>query len=231
MTSLAKSQSSFKLTAFIFCTLLVAAVCSHAADDAPNPALLDPSLAKDSAPDRFRVQFETTAGNFTVEVVKAWAPNGADRFFNLVKIGYYDDTAFFRVIQAPRPFMAQVGIHGDPKVTAAWQAAPIKDDPVITPNTRGTLTFAMPAAPNRRTTQFYINYTDNSYLSQHGNFAPFGQVIEGMEIVDSIFAEYGECGPRGNGPRQDLLSKQGNAYLKKEFPKLDYIKTARIVSE
>jgi peptidyl-prolyl cis-trans isomerase A (cyclophilin A) len=221
-------------TVFVLCTLLLAVGVSCSAADGktnPNQALLDPSLAVETAPDAFRVLVTTTAGNFTIEAYRGWAPHGADRFFNLVKMGYYDNTAFFRVIRSPRAFMAQLGLHGDPKVTAAWQSAPIPDDPIIKPNIRGTVTFAMTDAPNSRTTQFFINYADNSYLSQHGKFAPFGKVIEGMEVVDALYSGYGEPGPRGNGPRQDLLTSQGNAYLKEFFPKLDYIKTARIVSE
>ncbi|MCP4898942.1 MAG: peptidylprolyl isomerase [bacterium] len=218
----------------MICSLLLTVGTVAVADDGgqeTNPALLDPAKAVETAPDSFRVLVATTAGDFTIEVTREWAPHGVDRFYNLVKVGYYDDTAFFRVIQSPRPFMAQIGLHGNPKVTAAWQAAAIPDDPIVAPNTRGAVTFAMRGQANSRTTQFFINFADNSYLSEHGKFAPFGRIVEGMDVVDSLYSGYGECGPRGNGPRQDLLTAQGNTYLKEHFPELDYIKTARIVAE
>ncbi len=196
--------------------------------DRNSPTLLKPSAATKVAPDVFAVKFVTTAGGFVVEVHRDWAPNGADRFFNLVKLGFYDDTAFFRVVRKPRPFMAQVGFNGDPRVNAAWRAAPIKDDPVKQPNKRGYVTFAQTNRPNSRTTQFFINYTNNSYLDGHG-FAPFGKVVEGMDVVDSLYSGYGEGAPQGNGPSQARIASEGNAYLKAEFPKLDYILTATVV--
>ncbi len=196
--------------------------------DRNTSALLKPSAATETAPDVFTVKFVTTAGDFLVEVHRQWAPIGADRFFNLVKMGYYDDTAFFRVVRKPRPFMAQVGFNGDPKVNAAWRSAPIKDDPVKQPNKRGYVTFAKTNRPNSRTTQFFINYTNNSYLDGHG-FAPFGKVVEGMDVVDSLYSGYGEGAPQGNGPNQARIASEGNAYLKAEFPKLDYILTATVV--
>jgi peptidyl-prolyl cis-trans isomerase A (cyclophilin A) len=197
----------------------------------PHPALLDPTLATATAPEVFRVRVETTKGPFVIEVRRGLAPHGADRFFNLVTIGYYDDCAFFRVLREPRPFMAQVGYHGDPAVTRAWREATIDDDPIAIPNTRGTVTFAMSGAPNSRTTQFFVNYTDNSYLKEYGAFAPFGRVVEGMEVVDSLYAGYGEGAPEGFGPSQRLIQLKGNAFLKEQFPKLDYIRRATIVKE
>jgi peptidyl-prolyl cis-trans isomerase A (cyclophilin A) len=186
-------------------------------------ALLDPSRAQARAPDRFRVRFDTTKGPFVVEVERALAPRGADRFYNLVKAGFYDDVTFFRVIPN---FMAQFGIHGKPEVAAAWKDAQIKDDPVKGSNRRGTITFAT-AGPNTRTTQLFINFKDNTSLDGMG-FAPFGTVVDGMEVVDSIYSGYGEGAPSGAGPSQQRAQQAGNAYFRSAFPKLDHIKTARV---
>jgi peptidyl-prolyl cis-trans isomerase A (cyclophilin A) len=190
-----------------------------------NPALLDPSLATEKAPDSFKVKMETTAGDFVIEVHREWAPRGADRFFNLVKIGYYDNTAFYRVIKG---FMAQIGMNGDPEVTQAWMDARIRDDVVTQSNTKGMVTFAMSGDPNSRTAQIFINYGDNAYLDEMG-FAPFGKVVEGQESVDALYGGYGEGAPRGKGPSQSRLFRGGNDYLKGEFPELDYVVTATIV--
>jgi peptidyl-prolyl cis-trans isomerase A (cyclophilin A) len=190
----------------------------------PNPALLDPSLATEKAPDLYRVQMETTAGNFIIEVHREWAPRGADRFYNLVKIGYYSDVAFFRVLKG---FMAQAGFHGDPAVSKVWLNARIKDDPVKQKNYPGTVTFAT-GGPNTRTAQFFVNYGDNSYLDDSG-FAPFGKVVEGFESVQQLHSGYGEGEPNGKGPAQGKVYGRGNAYLKAEFPELDYIVKATIV--
>lgn len=184
----------------------------------------DPAKLTAKAPETFKVKFETTKGDFTIEVTRALAPNGADRFYNLVRSGYFKDVAFFRVI---RGFMCQFGIHGDPKVASAWRAAQIPDDPVKASNTRGAITFAT-AGPNTRTTQLFINFGDNSGLDRQG-FSPFGKVAEGMEVVDKINGEYGEGAPRGRGPDQSRTQTEGNAYLKKDFPNLDYIKSASIL--
>jgi peptidyl-prolyl cis-trans isomerase A (cyclophilin A) len=194
--------------------------------DDRNPALLDPSLAAAKAPDAFRVKLETTKGEVVILVNRSWAPNGADRFFNLVKIGYYDDVAFYRVI---RGFMAQCGFNGDPDVSRVWSNAQIPDDPVIQANTRGMVTFAQPSAPNARTTQFFVNFGDNTYLKDHGAFAPFGKVLSGMDVMDSIYAGYGEGAPRGKGPSQPRVAREGNSYLREGYPQLDYIKRATIV--
>lgn len=176
-----------------------------------------------TAPAEFRVRVETSRGPFTVLVVRAWAPRGADRFYNLVRHGFYDEARFFRVIPG---FVAQFGIHADPSVSTAWREAAIPDDPPRQSNLRGTVVFAT-AGPNTRTTQVFINFRDNPRLDRMG-FAPFGKVIQGMEIVDALYSGYGEGPPQGIGPRQDLLQKEGNAYLKKEFPELDFVKTARL---
>jgi len=186
--------------------------------------LSNPSTLTEKAPETFKAQFDTTKGKFTVEVTRSLAPNGADRFYNLVRAGFFNDVAFFRVIPG---FMCQFGIHGDPKVSAAWRTANIQDDPVKASNTRGAITFAT-AGPNTRTTQLFINFGDNVNLDRMG-FAPFGKVVEGMDVVDKINGEYGEGAPGGRGPNQGLIQAQGNAYLKKDFPNLDYIKSVTIV--
>ena len=187
--------------------------------------LMNAAALNEKAPDAFRVKFETSKGDFVVEVNRAWAPNGADRFYNLVKSGYYDEVRFFRVI---RGFMAQFGINGDPAVNAVWRGAMILDDPVKEANKRGTLTFAKAPGPNTRTTQLFINYGDNSRLDQDG-FSPFGKVIQGLEVVDGMYAEYGDGVPRGNGPDQSRLQNEGNKYLQDQFPKMDFIKKATVV--
>ena len=190
-----------------------------------SPGFADPAKLTAKAPETFKAQFDTTKGNFTIEVTRSLATNGADRFYNLVRSGYFTDVAFFRVIPG---FMCQFGIHGDPRVSAKWREATIPDDPVKGSNTRGTITFAT-AGPNTRTTQLFINYGDNSRLDGDG-FAPFGKVSAGMDVVDKINGEYGEGAPGGRGPDQGRIQMEGNAYLKKDFPNLDYIKSATIVS-
>jgi peptidyl-prolyl cis-trans isomerase A (cyclophilin A) len=187
-------------------------------------ALLQPAALVAKAPDIYEVKFVTTKGDFTVKVTRAWAPNGADRFHNLVKHGYYNGAAFFRVLDG---FMAQFGIHANPRVSQVWQTARIMDDPVKKSNTRGFITFAT-AGPNTRTTQVFINYGNNANLDPMG-FAPFGEVRMGMEVVDKLYSGYGEGAPNGRGPRQDLIQSQGSAYLEKEFPKLDTIKSATLL--
>lgn len=187
------------------------------------PDFTDPAKLTEKSPETFKAKFETTKGNFTIEVTRSLSPNGADRFYNLVRSGYFKDVAFFRVIPG---FMCQFGIHGDPKVSAAWRKAQIPDDPVKGSNTRGVITYAM-AGPNTRTTQFFISFGDNSRLDNTG-FSPFGKVTEGMEIVDKINGEYGEGAPSGRGPNQNRIQMEGNAYLKKDFPNLDYIKSATV---
>jgi peptidyl-prolyl cis-trans isomerase A (cyclophilin A) len=186
----------------------------------PNQAnLTNPALFNALAPDSFQVKFETSKGDILVEVTRAWAPNGADRFYNLVKNGYYDGCRFFRVVEE---FMAQFGINGDPKVNSVWMHAKIKDDPVKQSNTRGFVTFAFVDA-NSRATQVFINSSDNSYLDELG-FSPFGKVTAGLEVVDAIYNKYGET------PDQTKIQLEGNAYLEKTFPNLDYIKSATIVT-
>jgi peptidyl-prolyl cis-trans isomerase A (cyclophilin A) len=209
-------------------TAVATAAPTPRAETVPSPAspsvLLDPSRASERAPGRFRVRFETTKGTFVVEVMREWAPQGADRFYNLVRAGYYDDVAFFRVIEG---FMVQFGINGDPRVNAAWQVARIPDDPVTQSNRRGTVTYAM-AGPDTRTTQLFINFRDNKGLDSQG-FAPFAAVVEGLAVVDSLYSGYGEGAPRGMGPDQGRAQAEGNAYLRGSFPRMDFVRTARVV--
>ena len=186
--------------------------------------LSDPASLTEQAPPVYKAKFDTSKGSFVVEVHRDWAPNGADRFYNLVKNGYFNDARFFRVIEG---FMVQFGINGDPKISAVWREANIKDDPVKQSNERGMITFAT-AGPDTRTTQVFINFGDNAGLDGQG-FAPFGKVISGMDVVDSLFAGYGEGSPSGRGPNQGIVQSLGNAYLDKAFPKLDYINKATIV--
>ena len=183
--------------------------------------------APNAAATTYRALFSTSKGDFTVQVTREWAPKGAERFYELVQSGFFDGVRFFRVLRNPRPFMAQFGISGDAAVSAKWKDANIPDDPVKESNTRGRITFAT-AGPNTRTTQMFINYADNSRLDPQG-FSPIGEVIAGMEVVDQLYADYGEGAPDGRGPDQERIEKEGNAYLEKDFPNLDYVKTARII--
>lgn len=185
--------------------------------------MLNPATLNETAPAVYKATFDTSKGPFAVEVHRDWAPNGADRFYNLVKNGFYNDSRFFRVISG---FMVQFGINADPKISAPWREAQIKDDPVTESNKRGFITFAT-AGPNTRTTQVFINFNDNSALDRQG-FAPFGRVVSGMNVVDSLYSGYGEGAPRGQGPDQGRIQREGNAYLTREFANLDYIKKASI---
>lgn len=190
-----------------------------------SPGFADPAKLAAKAPETFKVQFNTTKGKFTIEVTRSLAPNGADRFYNLVRSGYFTDVAFFRVVSG---FMCQFGIHGDPNVSARWREAAIPDDPVKGSNTRGTITFAT-AGPNTRTTQLFINFGDNTQLDGQG-FAPFGKVVQGMDVVDKIYSDYGDAAQfGGHGPDQGRIQQEGNTYLKKEFPNLDYIRSATVL--
>jgi peptidyl-prolyl cis-trans isomerase A (cyclophilin A) len=176
------------------------------------------------SPAQYRVRFTTTKGDFIVLVHRDWAPLGADRFYELVNMRYFDGNALFRVLPG---FIVQWGINGDPKVAKDWSALTIKDDPVKQSNRPGTITFAT-SGPETRTTQVFINYGNNTMLDGQG-FAPFGEVSEGMKVVEEFYAGYGEGAPRGNGPDQNALTDIGNAYVEEHFPRLDYIKKARII--
>ncbi|MFN7983798.1 MAG: peptidylprolyl isomerase [Vicinamibacterales bacterium] len=206
------------------CLILASAVTLAGQTDDKTRKLRFPAALTEQAPAAFKASFDTSKGTFVIDVHRDWAPNGADRFYNLVKSGFYDDVRFFRVIDG---FMAQFGIHGNPAIAAAWRQAQIKDDPVKQSNKRGYVVFAT-AGPNTRTTQLFINFGDNTGLDRQG-FAPFGTVSTGMDVVDKIYNGYGEGAPRGRGPDQGRLQSEGNAYLAKDFPKLDYIKSAKIV--
>lgn len=185
-------------------------------------ALMDPVALAETAPETFQARFETSKGVFVIEVERAWAPLGADRFYALVKNGFYDGVRFFRVVEG---FVAQFGIHGDPEVSAIWREAQFPDDSaVVASNTRGMVTYAMGSA-NSRTTQIFVNYGDNSRLDELG-FAPFGRVVEGMEVLDQLHSGYGETPSRQNQPR---IQAEGNAYLEEHFPELDYVVSATVV--
>ena len=184
--------------------------------------LSNPSSLREQAPATYKVRFDTSKGVFVVEVTRAWAPQGADRFYNLVKNGFYDNVRFFRVVSG---FMVQFGINGDPAIQKHWAEANIPDDPVTQKNTRGFITFAN-RGPNTRSTQVFINFSDrNTFLDPQG-FAPFGQVISGMDVVDKLYSTYGEA-PSAQQPR---IQSEGNKYLATAFPKLDYVTKARITS-
>jgi peptidyl-prolyl cis-trans isomerase A (cyclophilin A) len=178
------------------------------------------------APDNFEVRFETSKGPFTIKVDRASAPRGADRFYELLQDKFFDEARFFRVVKG---FVVQFGIHKDPDVHARWNKLQLVDDPVKQSNKRGYVSYAT-SGPNTRTTQVFINLADNSRLDARG-FAPFGRVTEGMDVVDKLYAGYGDGPPRGYyGPDQTKIEAEGNAYLERSFPRLDYIKTARVVT-
>lgn len=210
----------FPVLALMFATALL-----PAAAFAQKPSLKNPASLNEKAPDKYKARFDTSAGVFVIEVTRDWAPLGADRFYNLVKNGFFDEARFFRAIEG---FMVQFGIHADPAVSAQWRNARIQDDPVKESNRPMYITFAN-AGPNTRTTQVFINFGNNAALDKQG-FAPFGRVIDGQDVVKKIYAEYGEGAPRGKGPDQGRLQAEGNAYLNKDFPRLDYIKSATIVN-
>ncbi len=189
--------------------------------ESTNPAMQDPSLAKEQAPETFQVKFETTAGDFSVECTRSWAPNGVDRFYNLVKIGFFDDVALFRAVKG---FVVQFGIHGNPDVSAKWRDAKLEKDDVKGTNSRGMLTYAMAGSPDTRTTQLFFNLGDNARLDGMG-FSPICKVMDdGMSVVEKINMEYGERPSKAQG----TIQTQGNKFLRQSFPGLDYIKTARL---
>ena len=177
-------------------------------------------VTDEHAPATFRARFETSQGPFVIEVHRDWAPRGADRFYTLVKRGFYNDARFFRVLSG---FMAQFGLSGDPKLQGEYAAANLLDEPATQSNLRGFVSFAKESAPNTRYTMVFINYKDNSYLDADG-FAPFGQIVSGMDVADKLYSGYG----RQNVPDQRRIKSEGNAYLTAEYPKLDFIRTARI---
>jgi homoserine O-acetyltransferase len=209
-------------------TAILLACAAEAGAQTPPDILLSPQDARwnEPAPEVFRAAFETTRGRFVIDVQRAWSPHGADRFYNLVRHGFYDGIRFNRVIAG---FIAQWGVSGYPEVTRIWKTRAIPDDPVRQSNVRGTITFAM-TGPDTRTTQIYISLADNSRLDAQG-FSPFGRVAEGMDVVDQLYSGYGENA--GGGVRagnQGPIEEGGNAWLDREFPLLDHIIRARIVT-
>jgi peptidyl-prolyl cis-trans isomerase A (cyclophilin A) len=221
-------------TSFVLCSSLLAqapdskSATSKGAAHAPaaRPSLLNPASLHAKAPEVFKAQFTTTKGDFVVEVHRDWSPHGADRFYNLVKAGFFDDVSFFRVHPG---FMVQFGVSSKPAVTKAWANANIPDDPVVKSNKRGFVTYAMSSLPNSRSTQLFINFADNTFLDPQ-RFAPVGEVVSGMDVVDMLYSGYGEIpAMHGKGPDPDQIETQGKAYLDKNFPMLDSIKTAKIL--
>jgi peptidyl-prolyl cis-trans isomerase A (cyclophilin A) len=189
-----------------------------------DTGLLHPAMLKAKAPDVYEATFVTTKGDFVVQVTRSWAPNEADRFYNLVKHGYFNGVEFFRVVPG---FVVQFGLTGSPTVNKAWENANIMDDPVAQTNAAGTITFAQTGSPNSRSTQVFINLGDNAGLDHSGQgFAPFGKILSGMDVVQSLYSGYADQ-PTNH---QDEITNQGNAYLQKNFPKLDSIKSAKITS-
>jgi peptidyl-prolyl cis-trans isomerase A (cyclophilin A) len=213
----------------LICLLAAAAGAGGACARGDGPLLVpnDTELGQ-AAPDSFRVAFETSRGKFTMMARRAWSPHGVDRFYYLTKHHYYDSTYFFRVIEN---FVAQFGISGNPAVNEVWQGRRIPDDPVRHSNTRGTIAFAS-EGPNTRTVQLFINLKDNAKLDTYGGgFPPIGEVTDGLPVAASLYDGYGEGAPSGFGPRQELIMGQGNAYLGRYFPKLDYIVRTSIEQE
>jgi len=198
--------------------LLLAAMACGSSGAQESGGLRNPAALTEQAPATFSAAFDTSKGQFVIEVHREWAPRGADRFYNLVKSGFFNDVRFFRVIGGQ---LAQFGMHGDPAVQDAWRDAVIEDDPVRRGNTRGSVSFAT-RGPNSRTTQLFINLRDNGAYDRLG-FAPFGEVVSGMDVVDRLYSEYEER------PEQPLIDEEGNAYLKREFPNLDYIQKVALV--
>lgn len=207
-------------------TFFLLLVACGMANQAASPPVQAANAPADPVPGVFRVRVETTSGSFVIEAHRAWAPNGVDRFHQLVLAGFFNDSRFFRVVPG---FVAQFGIAGGPKSAWAWRDKTIPDDPVIKSNQRGFVSFAM-TGPNTRATQLYINLADNSRLDSQG-FAPIGQVVEGMEVVDRLYSGYGEASGGGmRGGKQDKLFEEGNAWLDREFPKLDKLVRATVTA-
>ena len=191
--------------------------------DTATPAPPPPATpAVPAAPAQFKVRFETSKGPIVIELHRDWSPNGVDRIHQLVEASYFDDVRFFRVVPG---FVVQFGMHGDPATNAKWVAQPLMDDPVKQSNKRGTVVFAKPTMPNARTTQLFINLTDNSSSLDPQGFSPVGEVVEGMSVIDRLYSGYADQ-PTG---RQGEIAAEGNAYLNRTFPKLDFIKTAKVV--
>lgn len=213
-------RSVFHASAAGALLVLVLSACVNDGAAQSSGPLGNPAALSEQSPPTFQVAFDTSKGRFVVDVHREWAPIGADRFYNLVKNGFYDGTRFFRV----RPgFMAQFGLNGNPEIQSPWQRAFLRDEPVTQKNLRGFVTFTTEGRPQSRFTQIFINYNDNSRLDADG-FAPFGQVVTGMEVVDKLYAP-----PDDAQPDQRRILREGNEYLGKEFPQLDFVKKATII--
>jgi len=211
-----------KIGLFLAALALLVPVIGVSAQEKTPAVLKNPAALKEKAPAKFKAQFETTQGTFVVDVTRAWSPNGADRFYNLVKNGFFDHVKFFRVVPG---FVVQFGIHGDPAIATKWLESNIPDDAkVVQGNKRGFLTFAKSGAPNSRSTQLFINLKDNDRLDEMG-FSAFGKVSKGMEVVDKLYSGYGESITQLQGE----IAQGGNKYLEKNFPKLDSIKKATLL--
>ncbi len=232
---MAKQKLSF-LVACVVPAMLVGG-CAPEEGDGGRPeggvdlraVLLNPAAPpwSESAPEVFRARFETSKGDFVLEVHRAWAPRGADRFYNLVRNVFYDDTRFFRVVEG---FIVQFGLSGDPEITAAWMDKTILDDPVRQSNQRGFIAYAM-TGPDTRWTQVYINLDDNSRLDE-GGFAPFAEVVEGMDVVDQLYSGYGEDAGGGmRGGKQGRIINEGNVHLDRDYPLLDRIIRATVIED
>jgi peptidyl-prolyl cis-trans isomerase A (cyclophilin A) len=249
MEAVMTSRAPFSIAVAAFVTPVLVMMSSPTLDGQEGQGargkavLLRPADAKEQAPATFRANFDTSAGSFVVEVQREWAPNGADRFYTLVKQGYFDGNRFYRVISGGFMAMAQFGINGDPAISKAWVGEYIPDDPVRAPrvsaegniitraasapsNVKGNLTFTSPGL-NRRSIHVIIHLADNSTLDS--SLVPFGRVVSGLDVVERLYSAYGDGAPTGKGPMLTPIYQQGNAYLEKEFPKLDYIKIATIV--
>jgi peptidyl-prolyl cis-trans isomerase A (cyclophilin A) len=212
-------SAGIALTAFTIACAEKTPPPADTATAAPPPPPAAPAVP--AAPAQFRVRFETSKGPIVIELHRDWSPNGVDRIYQLVEQSYFDDVRFFRVVPG---FVVQFGMHGDPGTNAKWVAQPLIDDPVKQTNKRGTVTFAKTGMPNSRTTQLFINLQDNAMLDPQG-FAPIGEVVEGMSVVDRLYSGYGGA-PSDEQPR---IAAEGNTFLKQSYPKLDYVKTAKVV--
>ena len=207
----------------LFIGLLLAALVGCGPGPGKKEAKGPPPLPE-KAPAVYKVRFETTKGDFTIEVHHDWAPRGADHFYDLVRNRFYDGDRFFRVV---RGYIVQFGINGDPRIQSLWGRMQIRDDPVKKSNRRGTVSFAK-LGPNSRTSQVFINLRDNTGLDKQG-FAPFGAVCDGMDVIERLWSSYGEVAPRGSGPDPTKIELEGNAYLDRKFPRLDSIIRAVIL--
>ncbi len=184
------------------------------------------SVKMEPAPPQYKVKLQTTKGDVIILVHRDWSPLGADHFAELVKMGYYDNNAFFRALKG---FVVQWGMNGDPAVNKSWSEITIKDDPPKVSNKTGSVVFAKTGEPNSRTTQVFINIGDNSASLDSQGFTPFGEVVQGLDVVMSLYMGYGDAAPQGGGPSQAAIADIGNPYLEEHFPKLDYVKKASLL--